>query len=232
MTIHDEHSKRRLPLAAPSTEPSTEPHERPPARWSRRELLRMAGLAAAALATPGALAACDGGPTPPPDGGPQPDAGPEPFDLPTLGGAPDTAEGRTIAALVDTVMPGRHRDPTGAPGGIDVGAPAFFFDPALPAASFVPLLVALLDSTATELHGIRRFTRLTPEQRDAVVERALRDVPVFAFAVQLAKLAYYASAEAGAHLGYPGANTGYVDDADFSFGRAMAREITTDGNLS
>lgn len=199
---------------------------------SRREFLRVATLAAGAFAAPGALS-CGPGPTAsdagadasdPSDGGA--------FDLPTLGGAPDTDEGRAIAAFVDTVVPGRHRDPTGAVGGIDVGAPAFFFDTSLPAAQYVGVLVLALDGTASRLHRVRRFSALTPEQRESVVEEALRTTPVFAFAVQLAKLAYFASPEAGAHLGYPGANTGYVDDADFSFGRAMATEITTDGNPS
>jgi hypothetical protein len=197
---------------------------------TRRKLLQVAGVAAAAFAAPGAFLGCDGGGGEDPDAGASGDGGERPFDLPTLGGAPDTHDGRTIAALVDTVVPGRHRDPTLAPGGIDVGAPAFFFDPALPAAAYVSLLVLTLDSTSRTVHRVGRFTDLTPEQREGVVERALEDVAVFEFAVQLAKLAYYASAEAGAHLGYPGANAGYVDDADFSFGVALAREITTDGN--
>ena len=31
--------------------------------------------------------------------------------LPTLGGAPDTHDGHVIAAFVDTIVPGSHRDP-------------------------------------------------------------------------------------------------------------------------
>ena len=44
----------------------------------------------------------------------------EATDLPHLGGAPDSDEGRAIAAFCDTILPGRHRDETGAPGAIDV----------------------------------------------------------------------------------------------------------------
>ena len=51
------------------------------------------------------------------------------------------------------------------------------------------------------------------------------------FAVQLAKLAFYSSAPGASALGYPGANVGYVHDADFSYGRAMSAELTPDGNL-
>lgn len=197
---------------------------------SRREFVRVATIAGAAVATSGLATACEGGSTTP-DGGVPTDA-PEPtFDLPTLGGAPDTDAGRTIAAFCDAIVPGQHRDPTGAVGAIDTGAPAFFFDPSLPAAQYVSVLALALDSTSMSLHRVRRFWALTPEQRDEVVDRVLIDVPLLAFAVQLAKLAYFASPEGGAHLGYPGANTGYVDDPEFSFGRAMATEITSDGNL-
>jgi hypothetical protein len=51
------------------------------------------------------------------------------------------------------------------------------------------------------------------------------------FAVELAKLAFYSSADAGKYLGYPGANAGYIDDPDFSFGVPMSKEVTSDGNL-
>lgn len=200
---------------------------------SRREFVRVATIAGAAIATGGLLAACGDDDAVTPDAGTAPmDAGPElVFDLPTLGGAPDTDVGRTIAAFCDCVVPGRHRDRTGAVGAIDTGAPGFFFDPALPAAQYVSILALALDAKSNSLHRVRRFWALTPMQRDEVVEATLTEIPLLAFAVQLAKLAYFASPEAGAHLGYPGPNPGYRADANFSFGRAMATEITTDGNL-
>lgn len=203
---------------------------------SRREFVRVATIAGASLATGGLAAACEGPSAAPdassaPDGGPAPDAAELVFDLPTLGGAPDTDQGRTIAAFCDTIVPGAHRDPTAAVGAIDTGAPGFFFDPSLPALQYVGVLALALDSASTSVHRVRRFWALTPDQRDAAVEHALLTVPLLAFAVQLAKLAYFASPEAGAHLGYPGPNAGYRDDANFTYGRAMATEITTDGNL-
>ena len=204
--------------------------------WSRREFVRVATAAATAFASAPALvlSACDGA-EPEPDAGlppPPVDGGGEPvFPLPSLGGAPDTEEGRAIAAFVDTIIPGAHRDPTGAPGAIDVGAAALFFDPELPAAQFVGGLVLVLDQTSRRLYPPGRFAYLEPEQREEVVVRVLRDVSIFGFAVLLAKLAYFSTPHAGAHLGYPGANPGYVHDPDFSFGRAITTEITTDGNL-
>lgn len=223
---------------------------------SRREFIRVAGLAVGAAGWGLWLSACDSGSgrpapdsgAPPadaggpdgaaPDAGPPPDASapdtgpPEvpPFDLPTLGGAPDTPHGRAIAAFCDTVVPGRHRDPTGAPGAIDAGAPALFFDPELPAAPLVPLLVLVLDAKARELRRTL-FERLTPAERDDALAQILEEADVMAFAVQLAQLAYFSSAVGGEHLGYPGANPGYVDHPDLSFGGPQSRERTTDGNL-
>lgn len=203
--------------------------------WSRREFVRVATVAASAFGSAPALLLSACGEPPPLEmdsGPPEVDAAPPPiFDLPSLGGAPDTEEGRTIAALVDTLIPGAHRDPTGAPGGIDVGAAALFFDPLLPAAQFVPILSLVLDQTSRRLFAPRRFVHLVPTEREDVVARALIDVEVFEFAVLLAKLAYFSSDGAAAHLGYPGANPGWVHDPDFTFGTPMATEITTDGNL-
>lgn len=153
------------------------------------------------------------------------------LDLPHLGGAPDTAEGRCIAAFCDTIVPGRHRDPEGAPGAIDSGAPAAFFDPDLPAASLVSLLVALLDAQAALIVEDTTFAALDPDGREAAVQGALDAIDAMTFAVQLVGLVHYSSGVAGCHLGYPGPNAGYYDDPELTFGVAMSEELTTDGNL-
>ena len=155
----------------------------------------------------------------------------EATDLPHLGGAPDTEEGRAIAAFCDTILPGRHRDETGAPGAIDVGVPAAFFDPTLPAAALVGLLVALLNGQAAAVVEGATFAGLGPEDRELAVEGALTLLAEMEFAVQLVRLAYYSSAGAGCWLGYPGPNPGYYDDPELSFLDPMAEELTVDGNL-
>lgn len=194
---------------------------------NRREFVRLAGLTAGLLTLPscvwkatGAKNACAA-----PAAAAQASAA-----LPSLGGAPDTHEGRTIAAFVDTIVPGAHRDPTCAPGGLDVGAAALFFDSALPAAGLISAIVLLLDSVSGELYPSRQLVALIPVEREAVVERVRATVDAMEFAIQLAKLAYFASPEAGKHLGYPGANGGYLRDPTLSFRRPMARELTRDGN--
>lgn len=149
--------------------------------------------------------------------------------LPSLGGAPDTQDGLTMAAFVDTIVPGSHRDPTGAPGALDVGAAAFFFDPDLPAAPLVPVMTLVLDNQAQALHS-KIFSELVPSEREEVVTRVLLTATELTYAVLLAKIAFFASEGAAEHLGYPGANLGYYDNENLTFGRAMATEITTDGN--
>jgi hypothetical protein len=190
-------------------------------RISRRTFLRAAQAFAGAAAW--AATGCGSGAS---EDGPPPDDTP----LPSLGGAPDTMHGWTIAAFCDTVVPGAWRDPEGAPGAIDVDAVALFFDETLPAATYVPLLATMLDSYAGNLVG-HTFIEADPGEREVVLETLLDEVNLVEFAVQLAKLAYYVSEPAEARLGYPGPNPGYVDDPDFSFGAAVSTEITEDGNL-
>lgn len=150
--------------------------------------------------------------------------------LPHLGGAPDTPEGWAIATFVDAVVPGAHRDPTGAAGGIDAGVPGLFFDPSLPAVGFVPLLVPVLDGYANRVRMSSSFATISVEQRDQALELAL-EIEQMEFAVQLAKLGFFSSKAASCHLGYPGPNPGYVEHPLFSFAAPLTREITSDGNF-
>lgn len=150
----------------------------------------------------------------------------ESADLPSLGGAPDTNEGRTVAAFLDTVIPGKHRDPTGAPGALDANAAVEFFDPDTPVKQFVPLLVLVLNSVSEDEYK-KSFAALKPAQREVVLERLTVDLPEVEFAIQLAKVAYYASEPAHRHLGYPGANAGYIDHPSFSFRRQMSEPLAS-----
>ena len=201
-------------------------HDDRPRLLARRAFIELAVGLVAFAALPACASTKSDGAAPGTD-----DADPRPTDLPTLGGAPDTPQGRALAAFCDTIVPGKHRDPTGAPGAIDVGAPALFFDPSLPAATYVGLLAVLLSSESQNRFGGREFVQLTPDERDQVIIALTRDDSPLELAIQLAKLAYFATAEAAAHVGYPGANGGYVNAPNFSFGRPMAKELTSDGNM-
>jgi hypothetical protein len=228
-------SRRSLPtLASEHSEHSehSEGNEASP-RATRRAFAQLFAVASASL-----LSACLVRLTPVPEGGAPRDAsddgatdasadgGPHPTGLPSLGGAPDNRDGQCIACLCDTVIPGAFRDPTGRPGAIDADVPALFFDRALPAASLVGLIRAVLDGVAFEV-AQRSFARLTFAQREDAVSRALESVPEAEFAVQLVRLGFFASDVGARSLGYPGANPGYFADPDFTFGSApLARELT------
>ena len=188
---------------------------------SRREFMRLSAVAAAMAAAPD-LACGKKGPTTAP-------CAPCP-NPPSLGGAPDTHEGHTVAAFVDTVIPSCCRDPVGTPGGLDVNAPALFFDPELPTTAYIPALVLLLDGVAYDTYGTT-FEQLTYDQRDRALATGLTQQPLLELAVILAKLAFYSSDGAGLSLGYQGANNGYISEPDYTFGRPMSKELTTDGNL-
>ncbi len=193
---------------------------------SRREFFDLLAVASAAFAA----ARCD------PSMGvavtlPESEGGDElPVGLESLGGAPNTHQGRTIAAFCDVVVPGKKRDPSGAPGAVDVGAPAIFFDHALPAAEYVGLVAFLLDAAAKDHFDGQRFADIKPEEREEALNLALKDDSPLEFAVQLAKVAFFSGEKVFAYLGYPGPNDGYIAHPDFTFGVAMAREITKDGN--
>ncbi len=227
---------RRVLSLAPDQRAPTAPDQRAP--LARRDFFKVAGVAFAALSS-----ACTGRSlfVSAPDAGVDGAADASAPDvnrpdvnvtgLPTLGGAPNTHEGQTVAALCDTVVPGRHRDPMGKPGAIDTDTPGMFFDPLLPAAPLVPLLVVLLDGASRRANGGRLFVALTPDEREATLITAIGDVPELEFGIQLVKLGFYSSDPVRDYLGYPGANTGYLHDPDFTMGRAMSTERTVDGNL-
>ncbi len=149
--------------------------------------------------------------------------------LPHLGGAPDTPAGWSLAVFVDGLVPGAHLDPLGKPGALDVGVPGMFFDPELPAARFVTLLVAVLDTVASKLVPGATLGTLPPERREEAVDKVMEE-ELLGFAAQLVKLGYYSSTTAACLLGYPGPNAGYIAHPSFSFRAPMSTELTTDGN--
>ncbi len=196
-----------------------------PRSYSRRDFVNLATIASAAFA----LAAC-GQPSSLLDPPASTDE-PLPVGLDSLGGAPNTAHGRAIAAFCDTVVPSKRRDLTGAIGAIDVNAPALFFDPALPVSEYLGLIVLILDGLGKKLYDGHLFTEVSPEQRELILDAALKDDSPLDLAVQLAKVAFFSNERAFAYLRFPGPNAGYRDHADFSFATKMSQEITTDGNL-
>lgn len=143
---------------------------------------------------------------------------------------PDTDEARTLEAFCETCIPGRKTDPTQKPGAVEACAVALFYDPELPAAPLVPLIVGLINDKSQELFK-KQFVALSPDQQIQAIDDLDRKIEIFGFAIQLVRLAFYSSEIAAYQLRYPGANSGYATHPNFSFRRPMAQEISTDGNL-
>ncbi|MCA9519886.1 MAG: hypothetical protein KC609_02895 [Myxococcales bacterium] len=152
--------------------------------------------------------------------------------LPSLGGAPETANGRVVAAFCDTIIPSAHRDPMAAPGALEANVPALFFDARLPAAPLVPLLVSLLNAQS-QTHFGARFDAIAPFRRIDVVERSLALFGELEFAIQLVKLGYFSSPQAATHLGYPGSNAGYRNDPDLTYDKPLTtpHPLSVAGNI-
>jgi hypothetical protein len=140
---------------------------------------------------------------------------------------------RTLAALLDTVVPGADADPTGAPGALDACALNLLLDDAYPFRGYAPLIATLMDQTATKAHG-KPFVELAYEQRLDVLVRAEDTLPLLRLAYRAIRSAFYGGAYNGVgldYLGYPGPTLGYRHLADFSFRRPVCREASATGWL-
>ncbi len=192
--------------------------ERPPpgSGPSRRRVLAMAGGSAAASALWPLVSACEA----------------PHRTTPRACIDPESETERTLAAFVDTVVPGYESDPDGAPGALDACGLNVVFDPALPLAPLAGLLAMHLDGTARRLHG-GRLEELDLASREEVVAEAEDSLPELTLAIRLARTAFYGaqySDVAERWLGVLGPNLGYVDDG-FGFGEPQSDEMTDDGNL-
>lgn len=186
---------------------------------TRRNFVRFSAVAVAVLSQ-GLMQAC---------------AEPEPIKkeppLPTCKAA-STDEEKAIEAFCEVVIPGKATDPKGTPGAVEACAVPLFFDEELPAASLVSLIVLMLDSSARAVNKEKKkFVDLADDEKIKAVEKGEETLPEFSFAIQLVRLAYYSSEVAAYQLGYPGANDGYINHPHFTFGAAVSKELTPNGNL-
>lgn len=157
-------------------------------------------------------------------------------DVATLPGAcfgPLTEEERIVAAMVDTVVPGRQSDPTGAPGALDTCALNLIYDEFWPFVDYLPVLLPLLDDTSRNRFEVG-FADATLEQRTEVLRTVEGAVPFVRLAYRFVRSTFYAGMynfEGTNYLGWAGPNLGYRDHEEFSFREPVSEELTTDGNL-
>jgi hypothetical protein len=144
-----------------------------------------------------------------------------------------SAEERTVAAIVDTIVPGRTSDPAGGPGALDSCALNLIYDDFFPFASNLPLILPLVDGLATDLFA-KPFVDCALGERTEVLRRAEEMLPFIRLAYRFIRSTVYAgnyNYVGTTYLDWPGPNLGYVDHPDFSFGEPLSDELTLDGNL-
>ena len=146
---------------------------------------------------------------------------------------PTTVEQETFLAIADTVVPGATTDPSGTPGAVEGCVMNLASDPGLPVAGVVSFLVLLADQRS-EKRFERPFLELSLQERTELLTEIAAETPLLSYAFRFFRAAHYAGMynDVGPRsLGYPGGNLGYIDDDDFSFGEAVCREKTSDGNM-
>jgi hypothetical protein len=151
---------------------------------------------------------------------------PRPSPIPQRRSPFDTS---TFRAFIDTVVPGRSSDPTGAPGSLDAGA--FEFLEEVEKMKLLPIslhVVQLLLTQALAAMSVARhfqpFWALSLEDRTRIVA-SIQNVSIvpMPLLLRLMRAPFYTgpiSRVGFDYLGYPGPNSGYV--GDHSFGAALS----------
>ncbi len=146
---------------------------------------------------------------------------------------PVSDEEKTVAAVVDTVVPGPESDPDGYPGALDSCALNLIYDEFYPFVSALPFLLAMVNKKADNKYSVK-FVALDLAKRTEILKEAEDALPLMRLAYRFIRSAFYAAnynMVGAKHFGWPGPNLGYVEHADFTFGRAVSKELTKDGNL-
>jgi hypothetical protein len=156
------------------------------------------------------------------------------FPRPPLPGAclePVGTLEKTLAAVVDTVVPGTTTDPEGHPGALESCALNLLLDDFYPFRSYASLIVSLVDAIGQQLHA-STFLDADYQQRLEVLIKAQEDLPVLRLAYRAIRSAFYGGAYNGIGLdfvGYPGPNLGYRHLPEASFRLPVCKELTEDG---
>ena len=156
------------------------------------------------------------------------------FTRPPLAGAclePVGDMEKTLAAVVDAVVPGPAMDPDGEPGALESCAMNLLGDDFYPFRDSARVIVTLMDHLARQDFG-GSFVEITFEQRLAVLVKSQETLPVLRLAYRAIRSAFYGGAYNGVgldYLGYPGPNLGYRHLEQASFRRPVCEEMTETG---
>lgn len=145
---------------------------------------------------------------------------------------PVTYEEKCMEALIDTVVPGKKSDPTGAPGALECCALNIAYDRYFPIAAVAPAILESLNLLSKKKYN-NDFPSLNLEQRTDVLATLEGEIPQVTLVLRFIRAAFYVGLynDVGLkYLGYPGPNVGYIHE-DYTFGVPMAKELTETGNL-
>lgn len=157
-----------------------------------------------------------------------------PFPRPTVPGAcvqPINPVEKTLAAIVDAVVPGSESDPEGTPGALEGCAMNLMVDDTFPFRSYASLMTTLMDGLATQTYDAP-FATLPLDERVEVLRLAQEELPLLKLAYRAIRSAYFGGAYNGVGLtavGFPGPNLGYRHVAEFSFRKPVCKERTEEG---
>ncbi len=137
----------------------------------------------------------------------------------------------TLAAMLDTVVPGPATDPEGTAGALEACSMNILLDGSFPFRQYADLFAMALDGIAAEAHG-GTFVELAYPQRLDVLMTAQEQLPMLRLAFKAVRSAFFGGAYNGVglrYVGYPGPNLGWRHVPEASFRVAVCRERTDTG---
>jgi hypothetical protein len=138
---------------------------------------------------------------------------------------------KTLAAILDTVVPGPSSDPDGSPGAVEACAMNLLLDDFFPFRQYAGFFAGMADQLANDAHAVP-FASLPLPQRVEVLVQAQEMLPLLRLAFRAIRSAFFGGAYNGVgfdYVGYPGPNLGWRHVELCSFRRAVCRERTTTG---
>jgi len=137
----------------------------------------------------------------------------------------------TLAAMLDTVVPGPTTDPEGTAGALEACSMNILLDGSFPFRQYADLFALALDGIASDAHGAA-FVELAYPQRLDVLMTAQEQLPMLRLAFKAVRSAFFGGAYNGVglrYVGYPGPNLGWRHVPEASFRAPVCRERTEAG---
>jgi len=146
---------------------------------------------------------------------------------------PQTSTEQTLAAVLDTVVPGPQTDPEGSPGALEACSLNVLLDSTFPFLQYADLFAGMIDQISIDAHGVP-FVALAYAQRLEVLAAAAEKIPLLRLAYRAIRSAFFGGAYNGVgldYVGYPGPNLGYRHVPECSFRTPVCQELTSDGRM-